>query len=253
MLSPTTLITFITMSDLEHKLLYGVPTGYVSSSDEETDVKNQHNTNITNDDNLISSKRTNKCDYVGCKAVINDFINSRGSDFKLSDFDYTTPVIHRIAGTEFDQFIKEKYSGVDDINKQIYKNPNRINKLIELNLDNFKEEVEVYDAKNSIPITILHIYENNNQKCSLINKLLHELVNQLIGVKLCCIKSSIAGYDINFQLNALPVLQCYKKGQLFKSYIRIEEKLELESMTVNDLINFFLDERWISEQNAIFQ
>ena len=110
----------------------------------------------------------------------------------------------------------------------------RINKAIEENTSTFgqlyhlrtgDELLEAIDNENENVLVIVHIYTKYLKSCANLNRCLGELASSMYHIKFLTLDASVAGLSQNFKDNGVPALLAYKKGELVKSLVQLEELL----------------------------
>lgn len=98
--------------------------------------------------------------------------------------------------------------------------------------------LDAIDKENPNVLVIVHIYTRYSRSCSNLNKCLEELANELKHIKFVTLDASVTALSGNFKENGVPALLAYRKGDLVKSLVQLEELLDknFDSVQVKELL-----------------
>lgn len=100
------------------------------------------------------------------------------------------------------------------------------------------ELLDAIDKENDNVLIIVHIYTKYSRACSQLNRCLDELAADLKHMKFITLDASVTNLSTNFKENGVPALLAYKKGDLVKSLVQLEELLDrdFDSGQVKELL-----------------
>lgn len=102
--------------------------------------------------------------------------------------------------------------------------------------------------KKSVTV-VVHVFEESNASCRVMNACLDELSQSCPCVKFCKLSASVAGLSRNFKDEGVPALLVYKGGELVGNFIQLGEEFGVE-FTSNDVENFLLEKGVVLDYNS---
>lgn len=101
------------------------------------------------------------------------------------------------------------------------------------------ELLDAIDKENPNVLVIVHIYTKHSKSCANLNHCLNELAGDLKNIKFVTLDASVTALSSAFKENGVPALLAYKKGDLIKSLIQLEELLDrdFEADQVKELLS----------------
>jgi predicted RecB family endonuclease len=97
---------------------------------------------------------------------------------------------------------------------------------------------------------IIHIYEDRNSNCSMMNECLKTLATEYVMVKFCKIKSSVAGMSKKFKTTGLPALLIYKNGQVIGNFVRMSDELG-NQFYASDVESFLIEHSLLPDKTCV--
>lgn len=97
------------------------------------------------------------------------------------------------------------------------------------NLHHLRSGAELLDAidkEHPNVMVIVHLYTKYSKSCANLNRCLGEIAVDMKHLKFVTLDASVAGLSENFKENGVPALLAYKKGELVKSLVQLEEFLD---------------------------
>lgn len=134
---------------------------------------------------------------------------------------------------------------------QMLSNSSKLPKFGKLiHLKNGDDFLEALDKENKSVTVIVHICEDSNPGCKLMNKRLHDLSHLYPQVKFCKLLSSAAGMSSNFKSDGVPALLVYKGGQMVGNFVRVTDELGDEFYT-DDVENYLIEHGMINDRSCV--
>lgn len=101
------------------------------------------------------------------------------------------------------------------------------------------ELLDAIDKENPNVLVIVHIYTKYSKSCANLNRCLNELSADLKNIKFVTLDASVTALSSTFKENGVPALLAYKKGDLLKSLVQLEELLDrnFEAYQVKELLS----------------
>jgi predicted RecB family endonuclease len=97
---------------------------------------------------------------------------------------------------------------------------------------------------------IIHIYEDRNSNCAMMNECLKTLATEYVMVKFCKIKSSVAGMSKKFKTTGLPALLIYKNGQVIGNFVRMADELG-NQFYASDVESFLIEHSLLPDKTCV--
>lgn len=119
-----------------------------------------------------------------------------------------------------------------------------------IHLKNGEEFLEAVDKENKSVTVIVHIYEDNNAGCRMMNKRLSDLSHLHPHVKFCKLVSSAAGMSSHFKSDGVPALLVYKGGQMVGNFVRVTDELGDDFYT-DDVENYLIEHGMINDRSCV--
>lgn len=101
------------------------------------------------------------------------------------------------------------------------------------------ELLDAIDKENPNVSVIVHIYTKYSKSCANLNRCLDELASDLKNIKFVTLDASVTALSSEFKENGVPALLAYKRGDLLKSLVQLEELLDknFEADQVKELLS----------------
>jgi len=115
-------------------------------------------------------------------------------------------------------------------------------------LNSGDEYLNAIDKEHKAVKIIIHIYENNNQACQIMNTCLVALSKAYKEVKFCCIIASHAGLSREFKSNGVPALLVYKAGMVVGNFVRLSDELGVE-FDESDVQSFLVEHGMLEDKS----
>lgn len=99
--------------------------------------------------------------------------------------------------------------------------------------------LDAIDKENPNVLVIVHIYTTFSKSCANLNHCLNELAKDLENIKFVTLNANVTNLSNAFKENGVPALLAYKKGDLIKSLVKLEDLLDkdIEASQVKDLLS----------------
>jgi hypothetical protein len=117
-------------------------------------------------------------------------------------------------------------------------------------LNSGEEFLHAVDKENKSITIIIHIYEDRNSACKMMDGCLASLATEYIMVKFCRIKSSVAGMSKKFKTTGVPALLIYKGGQVIGNFVRMSDELGNEFYP-SDVEGFLIEHSLLPDKSCI--
>lgn len=109
--------------------------------------------------------------------------------------------------------------------------------------------LDAIDKEKKTVTVVVHVFEESNAICRVMNASLDELSQSYPSVKFCKLSASVAGLSRNFKDEGVPALLVYKGGELIGNFVQLGEEFGIE-FTSNDVENFFIEKGIILDYNS---
>lgn len=230
------------MSTLEEKILDGPRVHYCEDGDDDIRTEELENGDSLNEDKpcrveslfnrvdsndgISSSCRATSCNYsrnTGPKGVIEDYKKKSEDDELETEFQ---------ALMNDDSFLKEY------LPKRLQESTPTFGFVYRL--QSGQELLDAIDKESPNVLVVVHIYTKFSKACSMLNKCLDALAEELKKLKFVTLDAGVTGLSQNFKDNGVPALLVYKSGQLVKSIVQLDEFLD-KTFDATDVKNILRD------------
>ncbi|OWF53223.1 phosducin-like protein [Mizuhopecten yessoensis] len=136
-----------------------------------------------------------------------------------------------------DEFIKEyRMKRLEEMRKALQSVP-KFGEVVALKSNSF---VDAIDKEPPQVTVIIHLYEDKEAACELMNKCLACLAQDYPSVKFCNIKASETQVSHTFAKMGVPALLVYKGGEMIGNFVKLTEELGKDFIS-SDVENFLFD------------
>lgn len=232
------------MSTIEDKLLDGPRIHYCDADNDdlrlsEENISDSSSTEPTNNVSSLFTRppsdeeerlerisqtrwRTNATTNTGPKGVIEDYKKKTFSSKELQKNDVDE------LDAEFQELLNDDSILQEYISKRISQSLKANNPVFGqvYTLQTGDQLLDAIDKENPNVLVIVHIYSKYSRSCTNLNRCLNELSKDLSHIKFVTLDASVTALSGNFKENGVPALLAYKKGDLVKSLVQLEELLD---------------------------